>query len=240
MIQKILLVGSGSGIVDYEINSISTSGFQIKQIPLTFEDALSKLDHTIALVLIDYSLSPQEAIDICYRLRRVSAVPIIMLSEQKSEYDVIKALQRGADDFISRPYSVEELLARIRAQLSSYERISKNNKKITETLKLFDIVVNTSDRTCWVGDKEVTLSNKEFDLLAFLMRHPDQIFSREDLFSIVWHARPIGDMSTVTTHVMKLRDKIGDLTDEPKYIETIWGTGYRFMYRPDKIVNNAS
>ena len=154
-------------------------------------------------------------------------IPIIMVSAKKEDIDKIRGLGLGADDYIVKPFSPSELVARVKAHISRYERlISKEPQK--DTISIRGLRMDKESRRVYVNDREVIFTTKEFDILLFLAMHPDHVFSKEQLFERLWGIDSFGDISTVTVHIRKIREKIEIDSSHPQYIETIWGAGYRF------------
>jgi DNA-binding response OmpR family regulator len=151
-----------------------------------------------------------------------------MVTAKKEEIDKIRGLGLGADDYLVKPFSPNEMVARVKAHLSRYERLSMKQKPETFTLDIRGLSIDRSDRRVLVNNQEVTFTTKEFDVLTFLAMNPNQVFSKEHLFERIWGYDSSGDISTVTVHIRKIREKIEHDPSSPEYIETVWGSGYRF------------
>ena len=177
------------------------------------------------LVVLDLMLPKVDGLEICRILRSQSSVAIIMLTAKGEETDKLVGLNLGADDYISKPFSPRELVARVKAVL---RRSSFPSRYEGESLLFQDLHIRPSTRTVKVQGDEVELTAKEFDLLLFLVQHPNQVFSREQLLNSVWDYEYFGDASTVTVHVRRLREKIETDPTRPRYILTVWGVGYKF------------
>jgi DNA-binding response OmpR family regulator len=178
------------------------------------------------LVILDVMLPKMDGFEVCRRLRRESAVPVLMLTARDAEIDKVVGLEIGADDYLAKPFSMRELVARIKAML---RRAAKTPEALAGApLELAGLTVDPPRHRVTVDGAEVTLKPKEFDLLSYLARHPGQVFSREQLLAAVWGMDYAGDSRTVDTHVKTLRDKLGDRADAPRWIETLRGVGYRF------------
>ncbi len=181
------------------------------------------------LIILDIMIPNMTGFEICKRLRRKVNTPILMVSAKKEDIDKIRALGIGADDYITKPFSPNELVARVKSHLNRFERLTKGPQSTSdEILEVNDIRLNTKSHKVFSFDQEINLTTKEFELLKFLMKHPNQVFSKEDLFERVWGLDSLGDTSTVVVHIKRLREKIEFDPKNPVFLETIWGSGYRF------------
>lgn len=198
----------------------------VVDVALDGDEALKKTrSHPPDLVVLDLMLPKVDGLEICRILRSQSSVAIIMLTAKGEETDKLVGLNLGADDYISKPFSPRELVARVKAVL---RRSSFPSRYEGESLLFQDLHIRPSTRTVKVQVDEVELTAKEFDLLLFLVQHPNQVFSREQLLNSVWDYEYFGDASTVTVHVRRLREKIETDPTRPRYILTVWGVGYKF------------
>ena len=169
-----------------------------------------------------------DGFEICKRVREVKNMPIIMVSAKKDDIDKIRGLGLGADDYMTKPFSPSELVARVKAHLSRYERLIGSNAQENDIIEIRGIKIDKTARRVWVNGEEKNFTTKEFDLLTFLAQNPNHVFTKEELFRKIWDMDSIGDIATVTVHIKKIREKIEFNTAKPQYIETIWGVGYRF------------
>jgi len=151
-----------------------------------------------------------------------------MVSAKKEDIDKIRGLGLGADDYMTKPFSPSELVARVKAHLARYERLVKNHDKANEIIEIRGMKIDKTARRVYVNEEEKILTTKEFDLLSFLAAHPDRVFTKDELFREIWDMESFGDIATVTVHIKKIREKIEEDAAKPQYIETIWGKGYRF------------
>ena len=178
------------------------------------------------LVILDVMLPKMDGFEVCRRLRRESDVPVLMLTARDTEIDKVVGLEIGADDYLAKPFSMRELVARIKAML---RRAAKTTDATTnETLTVAGLTIDAARHRVTADGLEIALKPKEFDLLAYLVRHQGHVFSREQLLAAVWGMDYAGDSRTVDTHIKTLRDKLGDRVDAPRWIETLRGVGYRF------------
>lgn len=182
------------------------------------------------LILLDLMLPGMDGYDILKKIRKSKLTPVIIVSARKEDIDKIRGLGLGADDFITKPFSPGELVARVKAHIARYERLTSSNENINEKIEVGEISIDIIARKVMINDKEIYLTAKEFDLLWLLCKNPNKVFSKEELFEKIWGWDPIGDITTVTVHIRKLREKIERDPSNPSYIETIYGSGYRFNY----------
>ena len=163
------------------------------------------------------------------KIREEKNIPILMVSAKKDDIDKIRGLGLGADDYMTKPFSPSELVARVKAHMARYERlVGTNQKQQNDIVEIRGIRIDKTARRVYVDGVEKTFTTKEFDLLTFLAEHPNHVFTKEELFREIWDMDSIGDIATVTVHIKKIREKIEKDTAKPQYIETIWGVGYRF------------
>ena len=180
------------------------------------------------LVMLDLMLPGMDGFEICRKLREEKNTPIIMVSAKKDDIDKIRGLGLGADDYMTKPFSPSELVARVKAHLSRYERLIGSAAEVNKVIEIRGLKIDTTARRVWVNGQEKAFTTKEFDLLTFLASHPNHVYTKDELFSEIWDMESIGDIATVTVHIKKIREKIEMDTSNPQYIETIWGVGYRF------------
>lgn len=225
---KILIVEDEAEIAELEKDYLELSGFEV-EIENDGEKGLKRaLEENFDLYILDLMLPNIDGFEICTKIRNEKDVPILMVSAKKDDIDKIRGLGLGADDYITKPFSPSELVARVKAHLSRYERISGNNAQQNDIIEIRGLKIDKTARRVWVNDEEKMLTTKEFDLLTFLAEHPNRVFTKEELFSQIWEMELIGDIATVTVHIKKIREKIEPNKSKPQYIETIWGVGYRF------------
>ena len=180
------------------------------------------------LILLDLMLPGVDGFEICRKVRAEKNTPIIMVSAKKDDIDKIRGLGLGADDYMTKPFSPSELVARVKAHLARYERLIGSAVEENKVIEIRGLKIDTTARRVWVNGVEKNFTTKEFDLLTFLASHPNHVYTKDELFSEIWDMESIGDIATVTVHIKKIREKIEYDTSNPQYIETIWGVGYRF------------
>ena len=178
------------------------------------------------VVLLDVMLPKLTGFEVCQQIREFSNMPIIMLTAKGDDMDKILGLEYGADDYITKPFNILEVKARIKAIMRRNGR--KANENESKTITYGDMQIDSEGRRAFIADKEVNLTAKEFDVLELLILNPNKVYSRENLLNIVWGYDYPGDVRTVDVHIRRLREKIEDNPSEPKYVHTKWGVGYYF------------
>ena len=225
---KILIVEDEVAIADLEKDYLELSGFEVE----IENDGTSGLARALAeefdLFILDLMLPGIDGFEICKEIREKKNTPILMVSAKKDDIDKIRGLGLGADDYITKPFSPSELVARVKAHLARYERLIGTNIVEGDIVEIRGIKIDKTARRVWVNGEEKQFTTKEFDLLTFLAQNPNRVFTKDELFSKIWDMESIGDIATVTVHIKKIREKIEFNTSKPQYIETIWGVGYRF------------
>lgn len=228
MERKVLIIEDDNAIAELERDYLEASDFSVDIAADGVSGLEAALNFDYSLVLIDLMLPGMDGFEICRKLRSVKDIPILIVSARKDDVDKIRAFGLGSDDYVVKPFSPSELVARVKAHILRYESLVSNESHTNEVLKVGEILIDHGARRVTVGGKEVGLTNKEFDLLYFLASKPNIVFTKEELFSKIWGYDSMGETSTITVHINRIRDKIGDVNGDPKYIETVWGTGYRF------------
>ena len=225
---KILIIEDEDAIADLETDSLELSGFDVTiegHGEVGLKMALTK-DYN--LIILDLMLPGMDGFDICREIRAQKNTPIIMVSAKKEDIDKIRGLGLGADDYMTKPFSPSELVARVKAHLARYERLIGTGVKENSVVEIRGIKIDKTARRVWINGEEKNFTTKEFDLLTFLAENPNRVFTKDELFREIWDMESIGDIATVTVHIKKIREKIEFNTAKPQYIETIWGVGYRF------------
>ena len=225
---RILIIEDEEAIAEIEKDYLELSDFEVV-IEENGEKGLEKaLAEDFDLVLLDVMLPGKDGFEICKEIRKEKKVPILMVSAKKDDIDKIRGLGLGADDYLSKPFSPSELVARVKAHLARYERLVNFSGERNSSIDIRGIRIDRTARRIFVNEEEKTFTTKEFDLLTFLADNPNHVYSKEELFREVWGMESVGDIATVTVHIKKIREKIEEDTTNPQYIETIWGVGYRF------------
>lgn len=206
---------------DFEV-TIATDGLEGEKMAMTGE---------YDLLILDVMLPGRDGFEICQHFRQKYLMPVIMVSAKKEDIDKIHGLGLGADDYMTKPFSPSELVARVKAHLNRYEvLIEQTNEQVAENevITTGELRIDKTARRVFVRGEEKTFTTKEFDLLYFFAQNPNRVFKKEELFQQIWGFTSVGDIATVTVHIKKIREKIEKDSSDPQYIETIWGVGYRF------------
>ena len=225
---RILIVEDEVSIAELEKDYLELSGFEVE----IESDGMNGLARALAeefdLFILDLMLPGIDGFEICKQIREKKNTPILMVSAKKDDIDKIRGLGLGADDYVTKPFSPSELVARVKAHLARYERLIASNVPENDTIEIRGIKIDKTARRVWINGEEKPFTTKEFDLLTFLAENPNHVFTKEELFNKIWDMESVGDIATVTVHIKKIREKVEFNTSKPQYIETIWGVGYRF------------
>ena len=225
---RILIIEDEEAIAEIEKDYLELSDFEVV-IEEDGERGLEKaLSDEFDLILLDVMLPGKDGFEICKEVRKEKKIPILMVSAKKDDIDKIRGLGLGADDYLAKPFSPSELVARVKAHLARYERLVNSSEERNNFIDIRGIRIDRTARRIFVNEEEKSFTTKEFDLLTFLADNPNHVYSKEELFREVWGMESLGDIATVTVHIKKIREKIEKDTANPQYIETIWGVGYRF------------
>ncbi len=228
--KKILIIEDDPSIAELEKDYLEISGYSA----VVCESGAKGLEMVrkggFDLILLDIMLPGIDGFEILRHVRGELDIPVLLVSARREEIDKIRGLGLGADDYITKPFSPGELIARVGAHLSKYDRIRNRyeNGSAPSVLMIRGLEIQKDARRVFVNGRETALTQKEFELLLFLASNPNKVFDREDLFGKVWGMDSTGDSSTVTVHIARVREKIESDPSDPQYIETVWGAGYRF------------
>ncbi len=225
---KILIVEDEEAIADLEKDYLELSGFDVEIENDGTSGMERALNEDFDMFILDLMLPGTDGFEICRKIREKKNTPGRMGSAKKDDIDKLRGLGLGADDYITKPFSPSELVARVKAHLARYERLIGSTAQKNDIIEIRGIRIDKTARRVWVNEEEKQFTTKEFDLLTFLAENPNHVFTKDELFSKIWDMESIGDIATVTVHIKKIREKIEFNTAKPQYIETIWGVGYRF------------
>ena len=225
---KILIVEDEEAIADLEKDYLELSGFEVEVANDGDKGLQEALNKEYDLIILDLMLPGTDGFEICREVREQKNTPIIMVSAKKDDIDKIRGLGLGADDYMTKPFSPSELVARVKAHMARYERLIGSSVEKNKVIEIRGLKIDTTARRVWVNGEERSFTTKEFDLLTCLAGHPNHVYTKDELFSEIWDMESIGDIATVTVHIKKIRENIEYDTSKPQYIETIWGVGYRF------------
>ncbi len=215
-------------IAELEKDYLELSNFEVK----IAEDGKKGLEMALAehfdLYILDVMLPGMDGFELLSRIRKAQNVPILLVTAKKDDVDKIRGLGLGADDYITKPFSPSELLARVKAHLGRYDRLTAIQENRNEIIEIRGLKIDRTARRVWVNGEEVNLTGREYELLSYLAMNPNRVFTKQELFRNIWGMESLGDVATVTVHIKKIREKIELNISRPQYIETIWGVGYRF------------
>lgn len=229
--KRVLIIEDDASIAELQKDYLEVAGFEVG----VFLDGVDGLravqEKEYDLLILDIMLPGLDGLELLRTIKDDKDIPVLLVSAKKEEIDKIKGLNSGADDYITKPFSPGELVARVKAHLENYERLklrfAKGIRK-HNTLAIRGLRIEQEAHRVFVHEQEMNLAQKEFDLLLYLAQNPNRVFGREELFERVWGLEALGDSATVTVHIARIREKIEGDPSNPQYIETVWGAGYRF------------
>lgn len=224
--KQILIVEDDADIAAIERDYLQLGGYAVSIAPDGTTGLDAALNQPIDLLILDVMLPGVDGFTICRTVRAKKDIPILMVTARGEDVDKIRGLGFGADDYIEKPFSPSVLVARVKAHLAQYARL-KPQPQQPQTITVGPLTADPATRRITKNGVELPLKNKEYELLLFLMRHPEQVFSREDLYELIWGLESMGDNITVAVHINRLREKVEDVPSEPKLLQTVWGVGYR-------------
>ena len=228
--KKILIIEDDREIAELERDYLEASDMQVTIVTDGLNGRQIALSEKFDLAILDLMLPGLDGFNLCREIRQHFDYPIVIVSARQTDIDKIRTFGLGADDYMTKPFSPSELVARVKAHLTRYEQLkqSAGTSVHEESLQCGRLMVEPASHQVFLGKKEILLPNREFELLVFLMQNRGIVFSRDKLFETIWGFDALGDTATVAVHINRLRDKIEDDTANPYYIETIRGAGYRF------------
>lgn len=220
---RILIIEDETSIAELERDYLELSDFEVELEEDGSKGLERALNEDFDLMILDLMLPGTDGFEICRKFREEKNTPIIIISAKKEDIDKIRGLGLGADDYMTKPFSPSEMVARVKAHLARYERLIGSGSPENEVIEIRGLKIDKTARRVWIHGEEKNFTTKEFDLLAFLAQNPNHVYTKEELFSKIWDMESIGDIATVTVHIKKIREKIEFNTAKPQYIETIWG-----------------
>ncbi len=225
--KNILIIEDDMNIAELERDYLKLNGFLAEIVGDGLQGLRKAVSGLYDVVIVDLMLPNKDGYEIIKEIRKKLEIPVIVVSARSEDIDKIRGLDYGADDYLTKPFSPAELVARIRSHIKRYERLKGNNIS-NEIIVHKGLEINTGAHKVYVNGKEVQLTTKEYELLIFMASNPNIVFSKEQLFDSIWNDEYYGDTATVPVHIQKIRKKIEKDPANPEYIETLWGTGYRF------------
>jgi len=227
--KKILIIEDDPQIAKIEKDYLAINDFEADIAATGYTGIQMALDGQYDLILLDLMLPGINGFDVCRKLRETFDIPIIMVTAKQEDIDTIKGLNLGADDYITKPFSPNVLVARVKAHIAQFARLKQSGEKPSEEITIGNIQVQIYSRRVFVNGNEVEVKNKEYELLLFLISNPNIVFNKDTLYERIWGLDALGDNATVAVHINRLREKIEDEPSNPKHIQTVRGAGYRFM-----------
>lgn len=228
MNERILIIEEDKEIAELQKDYLEMNEFVV-EIARSGEAGLKKaVADEFDMVLLEVKLSEIDGYEICKKIKEVKNIPVMFISEKDNEIDIIRGLGTGADDYMRKPFSPGEMVARVKAHLACYDKLLKVSEHQNDIMEIGSIRIDKTARRVFQNGAEKNFTTKEFDLLCFLMEHPNRVYTKEELFREIWDMESVGDIATVTVHIKKIREKLKEDSTHPKYVETIWGVGYRF------------
>lgn len=225
---KVLIIEDDKSIAELQRDYLEFNGFVVETQSDGEKGLLAAINNEFNLIIVDLMLPKVNGFDICKKIRSSKDIPILIVTARNEDIDIMRGLGLGADDYITKPFSPNELVARVKSHLARYNRLIHGGHNIRNEIHINGLFIDNSARKVFVNQREVILRTKEFDLLTFLATHPNRVFTKDDLFERIWGMESTGDNATVTVHIGKIRDKIESNPNNTQYIETVWGVGYRF------------
>ncbi len=225
---KILIVEDDLAIAEIERDYLEMESFGVEMTGDGREGLKAALSGEYGLILLDVMLPGLDGFEICKRIRQALDVPVLLVTAKLEDIDKIRGLGLGADDYITKPFSPAELVARVKASLARYARLTGGAETAGREIAFGLVRIVPESRRVYVDGREVDFTNKEYELLLHLVSRPEVVFSKEQLYESIWGADVYGDLKTVAVHINRLREKIEKEPSNPRYIQTVWGAGYRF------------
>lgn len=231
--KKILIIEDDLSIAELQKDYLEVAGFEVDICTDGMEGltVLREAAHPFCLLILDIMLPGLDGLEILHQIKEEKDIPVLLVSAKKEEIDKIKGLSGGADDYITKPFSPAELVARVKAHLDNYNRLKQRfseGRSKQNILSIRGLKIEREARRVFIQGEEISLAQKEFDVLLYLAQNPNRVLSRDNLFEHIWGLEAFGESSTVTVHIARIREKIESDPSNPQYIETVWGAGYRF------------
>ena len=225
---RILIIEDEEDIARLEKDYLVKEGYEADICTQGNEGLQLALSEDYDLILLDVMLPETDGLEICRRIRMEKNTPVMIISAKKDDLDKITAFGLGADDYMTKPFSPREMTARVKAHIDRTRRLTEAHSQKKRLIEIRGLRIDQEARLVWVNGEEKSFTAREYALLVFLASHPNRVYKKEELFNEIWGAEAFGDISTVTVHIRKIREKIEFNPADPQYIETIWGVGYRF------------
>lgn len=225
---RILIIEDEEAIAELEKDYLEVNGYEAVIESRGDTGLLRAMKEKFDLIILDIMLPGMDGFQVCNEIRNTTDIPVLMVSAKKEDIDKIRGLGFGADDYITKPFSPGELVARVKAHLTRYERLVGGTATKNKVIEIRGLKIDQDARRVFLNDEEKQLTAREYEMLLYFVNNPNKAIPKKELFSAVWGLESFGDISTVTVHINKLRDKIEYDSSNPQFIETVWGVGYRF------------
>jgi DNA-binding response OmpR family regulator len=226
--KNILIVEDDKSIAELERDYLEAEGFIVDIVHTGDRGQKMALENNYALILLDIMLPNADGFSILREVRKTKNTPVILISAKKEDFDKIRGLGLGADDYMTKPFSPSEMVARVKAHIARHNKLTGSERNREETINIRGLEVNNENKQVIHNGQNLSLTSKEFDILYLLMSNPNRVFSKQEIFNSIWGDSSFGDISTITVHIRKIREKIESDPSNPIYIDTLWGIGYRF------------
>ena len=227
--EKVLIIEDDELIAELERDYLEANGFETDMAFSGTEGERKAKTGSYDAILLDIMLPGKTGFDVCRELRRSLRLPILMVTAKKEDIDKIRGLGLGADDYLVKPFSPAELVARVKSHIQIHERLLEHREQQkVDAIIVKNLAIRPKERRVYLNGEEMNLANKEFEVLLFLAENPNIVFSKDTLFDRIWGMDAVGNTATVTVHINRLREKLEKNADSSTFIETVWGAGYRF------------
>ncbi|MGF7050732.1 DNA-binding response OmpR family regulator [Paenibacillus sp. DS2015] len=227
--KRVLIIEDERSIAELQRDYLEINGFSVEmeqQGDIGLDRAIKE---DFDFIILDLMLPKIDGFEICRQIRLTKDIPILMITAKIEDIDIIRGLGLGADDYMTKPFSPSEMVARVKAHLARYERLAGLGVRNQDRISVRGLTIDKASRRVFLNEHEINLTTKEFELLAYLAANLDIVLGKDAIFEKVWGMNAVGDVATVTVHIGKIREKIETDPASPQYIETIWGVGYRFI-----------
>ncbi|WP_411681388.1 response regulator transcription factor [Clostridium thailandense] len=229
MKEKLLIVEDDEAIANILKEHLEKEGYEVTWASTGKEGLEDFKKENFQLAMIDIMLPEMDGFSLCKNIRWISEIPILIISAKQTDLDKVKGLKLGADDYITKPFSLIEISARVDAHLRRYRKKEGANENSSNMEFKNDLTILLGENTVLLKEKEIQLTSKEFDLLLLMAQNPNKAFSKKELYEHIWQCLDVDGNNTVTVHVKALREKLKDNVKNPMFIQTVWGTGYKFV-----------
>ena len=229
--KKVLIIEDDKEIAAIERDFLEINGFEVHIEKDGLKGQEQALTGNFSLILLDLMLPGKDGMAICREIRNKIDIPILMVTARMEDNEKIRGLGFGADDYITKPFSPTELVARVKSHIARYERLTRNSGQMQkqDEIDFGWLRINKDTHRIFVNDVEISFTHKEYELLYFLASNPDMVFSKEQIYDKIWGEDTYGDIKTVAVHINRLREKIEKSPTKPTHIQTVWGAGYRLL-----------